>query len=353
MNNIEKFKQSVRWDHWAQGKVPLFCMIIFYLILKQSLYSAQTIIQFIIFLIFISLVSIYGYLINDLFDMEIDRKQGKKNVFEKVGKLRGSLIVFLIFSIGAMFGSYFLSKAYFPYFLIVIFFFATFYSAPPIRFKERGITGLFVAFCTQYPIPVILVFSVFGSFGTIDMWIFILFAAVTGATLEIGHQRYDLQRDSSTETKTFAVRQGHSKIDRIYKVFVYLDMIAIMGMLITMYFELRLVDIFGQLNVMLPLLLIYMFLGLMVVMKIIKEKKTVEDPYYVEGRNDIINITYTLFPNFFLPFYLACVAFVNYNLFFVFIAIFMLFTFVNFPKANILQQISLVYNALRTSISKG
>ena len=350
INKLEKIKQILRWNHWAQGKVPIFCMTMFYLILKQPLYSTHAIKQFIIFLIFIILVSIYGYLINDLFDIEIDRIHGKKNVFEKTGKIRGGFIVFLIFLTSILLGSSFLSKDYFPYILMLIYFLATFYSAPPIRFKERGIAGLFAAFFTQFPIPIMMIFSAFDSFGSIDMWGFVIFTTVSGAALEIGHQRFDLERDTSTETKTFGVRQGRGSMDRIYKMFVYFDMISMVGIMVIMSLELRLASIYGQDYVMLPPLLIYLLLALVVTKKMMNEKTCLVDPYYVEGRNDIFNITYALFPNFFLPFYLSCVTFINYPAFFVFILIFLLITFITFPKANISWPFRVIYGELRKSI---
>jgi 4-hydroxybenzoate polyprenyltransferase len=310
----------------------------------------HTIKQFIIFLIFITLVSIYGYLINDFFDMEIDRIQGKKNVFAKMAKLRAGLIVFFIFLASTLFGSNFLLKDYFPYLLIFLYFFATFYSAPPIRFKERGIAGLFVAFLVQYPIPIMMIFSCFDSFGTIDMWGFALFTMVSGATLEIGHQRSDLSRDSITGTKTFAVRQGHAKMDKTYKMFLLFNMISMFGILIIMHLELRRVNIYGNINVILPPLLVYIILALMVTKKIINENTKLVDPYFVEGRKDMFNIVYTLFPNCLLPFYLSCLTFVNYRMSFVFIAIFLLITFISVPIANISYPVRVVYNELRKSI---
>ncbi|MCP4367438.1 MAG: UbiA family prenyltransferase [Deltaproteobacteria bacterium] len=346
MLTLEKFKQSVRWHCWAHGKLPLFCMTMLYVILKQSLYSIQTIKQFFIFLIFIILASIYGYLINDLFDMEIDRIHGKKNAFEKMGRLRGGLIIFLIFLTDILLGSHFLLKTYFPHLLIVLYFFATFYSAPPVRFKERGAPGLFVVFLTQYPLPVMMIFSVFDSFGSIDMWGFALFATITGATQEIGHQRSDLDSDSSTGTNTFAVRQGHGKIDRIYRIFVFLDMISMTGILVIMNLKLQLVTIYGYGYTILPPLVLYLIFAGVVTKKILEKKEDVVDPYFIEGRNDIFNLTFTLFPNVFLPFYIACLTCVKYPMFIVFPGVFSLITFITFPNASIIRQIRVVYNDL-------
>ncbi len=351
MSSLEKFKKCVRWHCWAHGKVPLFCMTMFYLILKQSSYSINTFKEFLVFLVFIILVSIYGYLINDLFDIKIDKIHGKKNVFENMGKHNGSLIVFLILVLSSLFGLYFVSKDYFLFFLIMLYFCATFYSASPIRFKERGIAGLFIVFLAQYPIPVIMIFSVFDSFGTIDMWGFALFASISGATQEIGHQRSDLDKDSDTGTNTFAVKQGHSKIDRLYRKFIFLDMLSMIGILIIMNIQLKAATVYGQIEIILPLLL-YLLLAFGATRKIIYEKTHVVDPYFIEGRNDIFNLTFTLFPNFFLPFYLSCLVAVNYPLYIALTAVFLVITYISFPGASIIRQIGIVYNELITSMKR-
>lgn len=335
MTKLETIKQNLRLDHWVQGKITLFCMTMFYLILKHSLYSMYTISQFVNFLIFIVLVSIYGYLINDFFDLEIDRKQGKQNAIDKIGKARGGLIISLIFFVSLLLALNFVVKDYFLYLLVVIYFLATFYSAPPIRFKEKGITGLFIAFLTQYPIPVMMIFSVFDSFGGLDMWGFVIFTTVSGATIEIGHQLSDLKRDITTETKTFAVKHGYNKMDRLYQTFLLLNLVSMFGILIIMYFELRLIDIYGQINVMLPPLLTYIILSLIVIRKFMQDKEQLVDPYHIKGGKDIFNITYTLFPNCLLPFYLSCITFMNYYLFVILMVTFLVITFMSVSIKNI------------------
>jgi hypothetical protein len=124
-------------------------------------------------------------------------------------------------------------------------------------------------------------------------------------------------------------------------------MLSMAGIMVIMSLALRLVDTYGRINVMLPPLLVYSVLALMATRQIINERAHLVDPYYVEGRKDIFNITYTLFPNCILPLYLSCLTFANYRMGFVFIAIFLLFTFITFPRANILWPIRVVYSELR------
>lgn len=345
MNIIVTIKQNIRWDSWAQGKVPLFCTIMFYLILKHSMYSNHVIADFILFLGYAVLSSIYGYLVNDLFDIDIDRKHGKKNVFEKLGFFKGSVVVFIILMISILFGVRFLSKDYFLILWIIWIFSSTFYSARPLRFKERGAIGLFVAFMAQYPVPLLLCFSAFEGFGSLDMWGIILFATVSGATLEIGHQRFDLERDDSTDTRTFAVRTGQKKVDRLYKSFLFCDLGSVLGMLLIMAWNIPHVYLLiRKFNVFIPPVLIYLILSFIVMSKMFWKSSDLLDPYYVEGRQDILNITYMLFPNFFLPFYLSCILFMQYYMFLFLVLIFLFITYVNYPRANFLWPIRIIFH---------
>jgi 4-hydroxybenzoate polyprenyltransferase len=345
--SIETIKQSIRWDSWAQGKVSLLCSIMFYLVGKSSGSEYQAILTFVLFLGFSIISSIYGYLINDLFDIEIDKKHGKRNVFENAGFLRGIIIVIVVFVASVMFGLRFLSKDYFLILWIIWTFSSTFYSARPIRFKERGVIGLLFAFMSQYPIPLLLCFAAFGSFGSVDMWGIIVCTTISGAALEIGHQRFDMEKDHSTNTKTFAVRTGQHKVDKFYKIFLFGDLFSVFGMMLLMAFYTPLFPLKGvMVNIFILPLAIHLILTIIVLFKMFQKTPQLIDPYYVKNRRDILNITFILFPNFFLPFYLSCVLFLQYHPFILFVLLFLCITYINFPKANILWPFRILTNEI-------
>jgi 4-hydroxybenzoate polyprenyltransferase len=350
---LNDFKKMVRWHCWAHGKVPLFCTGLFFVVLKRSLYSVQTVYEVLTFLIFIILASIYGYLINDLCDMDIDIKQGKHNVFEKIGKARGIIIVSVILILSVLCGLSFKNKYLFPHFLFGLFFFATFYSAPPIRLKTRGFIGLLIVFLTQYPLPLIMIFSAFDSFGTFDMWAFAFFSTITGASQEIGHQRYDMRKDKETGTHTYAVERGEKKINALYRLFIKLDAISLWALvlLITVSFWQKTVLNIPHL-VVIPFV-IYSILMFLFVQKILKSKNEIIDPYFQYGRNDTINIMFTLFPNFFLPLFLAVLLVLEYFPFIVFVIVFMSITYITFPNANPVAKLLIIKNEIRTMFNKG
>lgn len=345
---ITSFKEIVRWDGWAQDKVPLLCTLMFYLILKHSIVLNIIMLDFVIFLVFSALSSVYGYLVNDLFDIELDRSHKKKNVFESLGYRKGLIIVIIVLLLSIVAGMRFVLKNYYLLLWLAWIFCATFYSAWPLRLKEKGILGLLTAFISQYPIPILLCFSAFGNFGSLDMWGIVLFATISGAAKELGHQRSDLKNDEKTETTTFAVIQGRMKVDIFYKKLLYGDLYSVLGILLLMAFFSGPQRIFYcQANVFIPLIAIYAILSIMVIRKMIKSGSTIIDPYYIAGRQDIMNLAYILFPNFILPFYLACILAIWHHPFAVFMGLFICITYINYPKANISRPIKLFINELR------
>jgi 4-hydroxybenzoate polyprenyltransferase len=331
---INKLKKSIRWDGWAQGKIPWLCSIISYLIIKNYLYTKFAVADFILFICFSIISCIYGYLVNDLFDIQIDRKHGKPNAFGCLGEKKGTMIVLFTLTLSVLLGLRFILKPYFTFFWITWLFLATFYSAKPLRFKEKGAVGLICAFTSQYPIPIILSFCVFGNLNAADMWEIVSCAAISGAALEIGHQRFDLEKDSKTNTTTFAVKTGKEKVDLLYRFFIILDLLSVLAVLMIMAFNAGFNMFTLKTNIFIIPILIYSALTFIILRNIFQAKFQLTDPYYVEGRQDIFNITYTLFPNFFLPFYLGLLLVIKSFTMLPILLVFILITYINFPKAN-------------------
>jgi 4-hydroxybenzoate polyprenyltransferase len=353
MNVIVSFKRAVRWESWAQGKLPLFTSIMCYLILVNSASTSRALVDFILFLLFSILSSIYGYLVNDLFDIKIDCAHGKQNVFESAGFLKGSIAVLTVLLLSITAGVRFADKMWFVPLWVLWIFIASVYSARPIRLKERGTLGLFAAFMSQYPIPILLCFSAFNRFGTWDMWAVLLFATVSGAALEIGHQRHDMHRDASTNTKTFAVRHAGRGMDKLYGVFLYADMLSVLGMMTTMAITLAGTGMsFLPVNIMLVPIVIHVVLASFSLQLMHRSGTALADPYYIAGRRDILNITFVLFTNFFFPFYLTCVLLLVDLRYAALGCLFLIITYINYPGASISWPVRIFLREVRNVFSK-
>ena len=339
---IQKFLSFLRWKDWAMGKITLLSSICFYIFLVYDMLLVKYMILYFIFILFASVNSIYGYLINDLFDRKIDRLQKKKNSFEKFNNFQ----IFLVFSVLAvlmlLFSLVFIKNDWFLSLWAVQLFISTFYSAPPIRLKERGIVGLLAAFIAQFLIPVAILFAAFGKFGTIDMFFFIFISTLCGFTLELGHQKADIDNDAETSTKTYAVKKGKKSIAEIYGFFLQMDRLAVGAMIIVMMVRIpALKNSFIGINIspILPLLILYVFLYCKILFRSEKgRRKDNEDPYFGNKRG-VLNIMHVLLPSFITPLYLGIILSIFYpyyiGMFFFLFFLIMLRRIVTRPNENI------------------
>jgi len=83
----------------------------------------------------------------------------------------------------------------------------SFYSAPPIKFKHRAVSGIFCDTFMEKTIPVSLVFIYFKYFNY-DTLIVILLSFLIQFETIIHHQMEDYESDLKTKIKTFVVRVG-------------------------------------------------------------------------------------------------------------------------------------------------
>lgn len=333
---VNNFLEFIRWKDWALGKIPIFCTICFYIFLTYRMFSITDIKYFFIFLIFASINSIYGYLINDLGDRKLDRLHGKRNSFENRDNKTIALIFLVILGIMILSAMVFVHRDCFLLLWLIQVFISTFYSIPPIRLKERGAAGLFAAFMAQYPLPVALLFAAFEKFGGWDMVLFAICITISGITLEIGHQKYDFARDSKTGTVTFAVRKGYDFTAKMYSHALQLDKLSIGAMIALMVVKIPWVNLPlapFKMTPILPLAIVYLVLYFQTMRKTVlrPNKSWAIDPYY-NGKRDIFNIMYVLLPNFVIPIYLAglMTCYYYYNL--IILLFFILWTYLCFPK---------------------
>jgi 4-hydroxybenzoate polyprenyltransferase len=302
LKKINSFKEFIRWNDWAIDKLPVFFTACFYLILKQPVISHIFILDFFIFVVFISCTAVYGYLINNFADLDIDLKQGKKNSLSNFSRTSQILIILLTLAGVLVSGVYFQNKSYFIILWAIQLFTSTFYSLPPIRFKERGLTGLIIPFLAQLVVPTMICFSIFGNLYSLDTLIFVLYGFFKGGAYDIGHQYHDYFRDLKTKTSTFAVKHGSNLIFSIFKSFIILERIAFILLLIIISRNLSYLPFSFHVPILLPVFLVYFILFLTVVWKEIKEK-VVSDPYYVNVRG-LSNILHIIIPNVVFPVYL-------------------------------------------------
>lgn len=304
-----KIKQFIRWHDWALDKLPILFLICFYLILKKSDYQVNDVIDFFVFVVFSISSTIYGYTVNNYADLSIDIAQGKENLLSLLSPINRVIILVLIAGICIGSGIYFTSKPGFLALWVIQFFVASFYSLPPIRFKERGLIGLLIPFIAQLVLPTMICFSIFGDFSSWDFVLFLLYGLFKGGAYDIGHQFHDHDQDQETNTRTFAVDHGSRLVNNIFKTFLILERISFLALLVYMSNTLNISLFSYKISPIILIVVLYLCIFIMVVIKEIKEKR-ISDPYYIDIRGGS-NILHIIIPNIFFPAYISVLLFLS------------------------------------------
>jgi 4-hydroxybenzoate polyprenyltransferase len=223
----------IRWRDWGPGKIPVFFTLLAYIALAKKGFSARFALDFLLFIFFAIAQSALGYVVNDWGDRKIDRLHGKRNAFDNHPGSAGLLRLGLLSCVAFLSGLPFIKRPVFLPLWAGWIFFTWAYSLKPLRFKERGVLGLGVSSLAQWTLPMLIAFSAMDRFGHGDMAVFAIANSISGATLEIAHQRHDRAKDLSTGTETFGARIVSNKLDRLYAAALIFDKLAIGCVVIT------------------------------------------------------------------------------------------------------------------------
>lgn len=205
---LKESKNLIRWEEWNTSKLPLIFLIFYYLIAINKDFSYTPLLSFFNFVVFVCLYASFGYMINDFSDREVDRKVGKHKIIAKISPRAAKFVLFSIFLLGILVSLPFWKHNYvFLILLLIMYMLSTFYSLPPLRFKEKQWLGMIVASITQRVFPALLCFVIYNYFGW-DSFLFLLFFFIIGIRWIIVHQIKDYKNDLKANVKTFITSIG-------------------------------------------------------------------------------------------------------------------------------------------------
>lgn len=307
LNDVADF---IRLRDWGPGKIPVLCTVSFYVGLANRQVSTAFTFDFALFIIFAMLHSALGYVANDWGDRELDALHGKPNTFASLSRTEGILSLGALLVLALLSGLPFVRRPMVLPLWVGWAFFALSYSLRPLRLKERGAWGLTVSSLAQWSLPILLTFAALNRFGGWDMLVFVVAVTISGATLEIAHQRWDRARDLSTQTGTLGTRTAVARLDRLYTAAIFLDKIAIGAILVAVTAEIAPVMVGPwSLSPGLPLLGTYviLFVVAMYETSLASQQGELLDPYYSSHRSAAKLLHETL-PNLVIPAYLMLLA---------------------------------------------
>lgn len=239
---IKKKWKALRLSDTWQYKVPTLISIPYFFVLYGRLPLNQAAVS--ILLSFTTIIGIagFGYWLNDLTDIEEDRKKGKKNIIAQLNVLQriGLLTLFLCLA--------FLPWLYLPlsqcaaYLLAAQFLVFILYSVPPLRFKERHLLGVLCDAAYAHIIPsalaAITFIAIIGkkpnnfSFYLITL---IGWQTIVGIRNILIHQLKDAQSDLAVGTKTLGTIFFNKGVDirKIGFILFYLELIIFAALIIS------------------------------------------------------------------------------------------------------------------------
>lgn len=302
----KKMAKVLHYISWRDWSIINFnsCVenifIFFYIALVQQEYGWNFITNFFLFYLFSSFSMSYGYLINDLSDMELDRLHAKQNVFENDSKLKAIIVVSFFFLLTNLLAYPFFGKKHFLILWGLWVFVATFYSLKPFRFKEKGAKGLFIVVTAQRVLPTLLIFSAFDFPINLYTSPIIIYIANRGFISDVRHQIKDLSNDLSTKTKTFAVEIGIEKAKKIFSFLLYLDLFLFSVFMSVFFTKLPWLEIGGlKINFFSLLFIAYVMVLFFHFIQVFNRKnKTNYDPHYETG---YLNLLHIAIPSIYLP----------------------------------------------------
>lgn len=288
---------------------------LFFICLSKHLFTLEFIYQSILFFIFSIFMTGYGYFVNDLSDIDLDRLHNKPNAFQKMSRWKAYLIVGAILMIGCIASLPFLKNFWFLILFLGWIVLSTLYSMPPFRLKETGFPGLVATVLAQQTFPLMLLFATFNYPLNWGSAVFVMYATLRGLSSDVGHQVRDLKNDIKTETLTFVVRHGLQKGTWIYLFSLEFERLALGCVIILLLVELPvlLINQFGlSLSLVWPLAIVYITSLIFTIGRnlILGQQGNLEeyDPYNEERQAktfDALQLIHHSFPSVIIPLYLS------------------------------------------------
>lgn len=217
MNKFNTFINLVRLDNWRSDKISFLFLILLYFQLTSGILGWG----FTFYKNFM-LATVYGFsyycflfLINDIFDLKQDKLAGKSKSVTSSLKAGSMLLLNLLFVLIGTVCLFMLWNKLSLFLIGVIllgFLIAYFYSAPPFRFKEKGIWGIVVGSLTLRPLPLMILFSgVDLREYFFDLIILLVWIELYSINRIFWHQIEDYENDIRAKVKTFILSIGRTR----------------------------------------------------------------------------------------------------------------------------------------------
>jgi 4-hydroxybenzoate polyprenyltransferase len=234
-----------RVDNWWYSKVAPalalgFCAALLYRV--DAWPTAQSVL--LIAFVFLCAGS-YGHIVNDVFDIEVDRNAGKRNHMAALAPWQRFALCALTLGLGfapALFISYSRTSLLL---LAIEFSLPTIYSVPPLRLKGRGALGLLCDSLGAHMVPCLYAISVLAHKADASLvhtrrsMIFVACTAACALFLGLNgiliHEFEDRDNDIRSGIRTFATGTEFARVRVAMTLFFVIELIAFAGVLTALF----------------------------------------------------------------------------------------------------------------------
>ena len=215
----------LRIAEWIDSKVPLLLGVFVYFVFLEGASIASYPAELTAFFIYISCFLGSNYIVNDLSDIEADKIAGKQKIIAELPKSIVWLSIVLLLAIGnipiLLLAQ---SRAACLAVIAMTYVLGFSYSAPGIRFKERGAAGLVECALAQRCMPI----CVIPLMIEVQTWAFALVLFISfldGTRYILLHQLQDRVNDLRSGIATYATSKA-GNIRFLIKICIVLEIIG-------------------------------------------------------------------------------------------------------------------------------
>jgi 4-hydroxybenzoate polyprenyltransferase len=215
------YLRFARSGNWWFSKIPPLLAVAYLTIALLEIDFTRGALLLACYLFSVSCAATYGHIINDIFDVNSDRRAGKHNAMAEWNWSTRTGLCLTVLCAG------FLPALIVPYpacallLLALNYVWPTIYSLPAIRLKERGILGVVCDVLGSHVTPTLLALAIFQDEGRAALGghagfplIITLWSSVLGIKGILHHQIADRDNDIASGTATFAAKAKPESMTR-------------------------------------------------------------------------------------------------------------------------------------------
>ena len=209
----------VRGSNWWYSKIPPLLAVAYAEIALQRLAPGVALSGVAALLVSACCVAAYGHVLNDICDIEADRRAGKTNAMARLTRTQRAALCLALAAAGlAPWLVTGLDRAS-ALLLACLYALPVIYNVPPVRLKEHGVWGVLADAAQAHAVPTLFTVTLFShlalaparytaAFGSLA----VAWATCRGLRDIMRHQLWDRENDVRSEVTTYATRAGPERI---------------------------------------------------------------------------------------------------------------------------------------------